>query len=105
RGRSAELEAASQRAYRILRDAVDGASRAGALRSDDLDGVAVTAWATAHGLAVLLVDGVLAAKGVDGEADALADTVLEHLHLGLAAGGGATTRRRRPAPSRARGRG
>jgi AcrR family transcriptional regulator len=72
-------------AFGVLLRVIDEAKRAGALAPGDRQAIALTAWSTVHGLALLLLDGPLAGGDVEGLA--LADDVTRRLMRGLAASG------------------
>jgi AcrR family transcriptional regulator len=55
---NSQLVACADRAYQILIMGVTACQREGYIAPGNLDGCALTAWATVHGLAVLLLDGV-----------------------------------------------
>jgi len=78
-----ELGDASQRAFGVLRRAISDAQADGSVRAGDAETVALAAWSMVHGLAVLLVDGWLDAKGYADEPNRLAEAALTHLYAGL----------------------
>lgn len=53
---------AASKAYAVLEDGIYEGQRAGLIRNEDIDTLTLTAWATVHGLAVLLLDGMVTAK-------------------------------------------
>ena len=59
RERVTAVERAGERSEGPLLDAVAAAQAAGALRAGDPQAIALAAWATAHGVATLIVDGPL----------------------------------------------
>ncbi len=78
-----ELAAASARAFAVLSDVVAAAQDDGGVRAAPVEDVALAAWSLVHGLATLVVDDQLRAKGYKAKAPALAVTVLDQLYLGL----------------------
>jgi AcrR family transcriptional regulator len=77
-------EDADADAYGVLLEAIDEARVAGKLAAGSRERIALTAWSTVHGLALLLLDGPLADKSRD-DALALAEDVVKRLLRGLAA--------------------
>ena len=68
--------------FGLLLDVLDRAVALGVMPADRRPGAEVAAWASVHGLAVLLLDGPL--RSVPGEArEALIETVLETVRGGL----------------------
>jgi AcrR family transcriptional regulator len=78
-----ELESASAEAFEQLRAHVRRAIAAGTVRDDDVDTLSLTAWATVHGIATLIIDGQLARKGYGQDGEDLAVLVTQTLYLGL----------------------
>ena len=69
-----DLKVAADRAFGLLRDSIEACQQVGAVRSDDVNRLAMIAWSLVHGLAALLIDGQLASVGVEGgEAQELAE--------------------------------
>lgn len=58
----AAVEQAATKAYEVLKDSIREGQRARLIREEDIDTLALTAWATVHGLAVLLLGGMVTAK-------------------------------------------
>jgi AcrR family transcriptional regulator len=56
------IDQAGSAAYRVLLDAIMGCQQAGVVVAGDPLPLALTAWATVHGLAQLLLDGVVGAE-------------------------------------------
>lgn len=82
----AEKSAAAQGGYEVLRDVITGGQRDGVLVAGDPEALVLTVWATAHGLAVLLGDGVYGEHPHGGtEADTLTALVFTTLIAGLRA--------------------
>jgi AcrR family transcriptional regulator len=79
-----ELEIASAAAFEILRSGITAVVSAGFVVSDANDRLALTLWSAVHGLATLLLDGQLAAKGYQDDPDGRIDDVLDTLFAGLA---------------------
>jgi AcrR family transcriptional regulator len=82
-GRHPDLLATSEAAFDQLRGGVARAIAAGAMRDADVDTIALTAWATVHGISTLLIDGLLAGKGYQGSGEEMAELVTGTLYLGL----------------------
>ena len=85
-GCSAEIQVAAHAAYDVVLDAIKGGQEAGPVVSGDPETLALTVWAMAHGLAVLLRDGAYDqhARGAV-EVDDLAALVFAPLIAGLGA--------------------
>lgn len=85
-GGSAEIKAAAHAAYAVVLDAIKRGQNDGLVVRGDPKTLALTVWATAHGLAVLLRDGAydLHAQGAV-EVDDLAALVFAPLIAGLSA--------------------
>ncbi len=85
-GCSAEIKAAAHAAYDVVLDAIKRGQDDGLVVSGDPKTLALTVWATAHGLAVLLRDGAYD-QPVQGavEVDDLAALVFAPLIAGLSA--------------------
>ena len=79
------LSAAYAEAFGVLLGAVEDCQKAGIVRSGDARTLALTAWATVHGLAWLVVDGQLAIARVPGEVSAVARATVRVLFKGLGA--------------------
>jgi AcrR family transcriptional regulator len=92
------LSAAYEAAFGVVLGAVEECQRAGIVRGGDARKLALTAWATVHGLASLVVDGQLAIARVPGDASEVARVAVRVLFKGLSAG---VSRGLRP-PSRTR---
>jgi AcrR family transcriptional regulator len=83
----AMLAACASRAYQVLIDSVAACQATGFMPPGDLEARALTAWATVHGLAVLLVDGVPTAMihvADDGGVERVTALVTHSLMHGLA---------------------
>jgi len=82
-----EVEAAGERSYLPLLRALEEARASGTVTvAVGLEEQALAAWATVHGLAMLLIDGPLRVQEIgDREADRLTRKVLDTLIGGLAA--------------------
>ena len=76
------VQEAAEAAFQQLLGAVRDAQTAGGLREGDPHEFAISAWASTHGLATLVVDGPLGTK--EGEAEDLAQMLTRDLYLGLA---------------------
>ena len=75
---------AASKAYKVLEDGIHEGQRAGLIRNENIDTLALTAWATVHGLAVLLLDGMVTAKVTHQyEPDLLTHRVTQVLLQGL----------------------
>jgi AcrR family transcriptional regulator len=81
------IDQAGRAAYQVLLDAIMACQKAGEVVPGDPLALALTAWATVHGLAQLLLDGVVGAEilpqGVQPDATHLAHIVSEVLVQGL----------------------
>jgi AcrR family transcriptional regulator len=78
-----DLRAASAAAFGHLTKAVERAMNAGAVRKADVSTLAITAWATVHGISILFIDGLLTNK-VHATPDLqIIDEVLTSMYLGL----------------------
>ena len=77
------LSAAYTEAFDVLLGAVEDGQKAGIVRGGDARKLALTAWATVHGLAWLVVDGQLAIARVPGEAGDVARATVRVLFKGL----------------------
>ncbi len=81
------IDRAGMEAYQPLLDAIVACQQAGILAPGDPLPLALTAWATVHGLAQLLVDGVVSAEilppATPGDAPVLARIVVDRLAEGL----------------------
>lgn len=74
----------AQGAYEVLREVITGGQQDGVLAADDPESLVLAFWAAAHGLAVLLGDGVYGEHPPGAaEADALAAKVSATLIAGL----------------------
>jgi hypothetical protein len=83
-GRHPDLRAASEAAFDQLRGSVERAIAAGAMRDAEVGTIALTAWATVHGISTLLIDGLLAGKGGGaGSDEEIAELVTRTMYLGL----------------------
>jgi AcrR family transcriptional regulator len=80
-----ELMAASAMAFDALRSGIRDAITSGGVRDADLGEVALLTWSTVHGLSLLLIDDQVRPKGYDQPHEALIDSVLTGLFLGLRA--------------------
>jgi AcrR family transcriptional regulator len=78
------LAAAYERTFGILLDAIRACQKEEVVRGGDVRRLALTAWATVHGLATLLVEDQLEAAGFDAGAP-LAPAVVRALFRGLRA--------------------
>jgi AcrR family transcriptional regulator len=78
-----ELGAAALGVFGLLRDGIARLQQGGALGPGDPGRMAITAWATLHGLAMLVLDGQTAATGQS--ADALVDAATGLLLAGMGA--------------------
>jgi hypothetical protein len=92
----------AQEGFGLLVGEIVDAQRAGVLPGEDPRGPALAAWSAIHGLALLLVDGLLARQGLAGpgrRVEALAREVIASLLDGLRHRPGKRVRpvRRRPA--------
>ena len=58
-GQPSAVSQAALEAYRVLRDGVQACQEAGLVAAGDPEPWALTAWSSVHGLAVLLMDGLL----------------------------------------------
>jgi len=76
-----ELEHWSSETFQVLLDGIQAAQAAGHVRRGEPRDLALTCWSAVHGLAVLLVDDQVQAKGFS--TDALAEAVATSLFLGL----------------------
>ena len=80
------LTDAKEAAFGVLLGAVATAQQAGVLRRSDLVDVAITAWATVHGLAQLVIDRALEPRLEGVRAlDEWADTVTRLVLTGIGA--------------------
>jgi len=81
------IDRAGMAAYQVLLDAIMACQQAGMVVLEDPFPLALTAWSTVHGLAQLLLDGVVGAEilpqGVQPDASHLAYIVTEVLARGL----------------------
>ncbi len=77
--------------FGLLRDGIARLQAAGLLRRDDAGRLAISAWATLHGLVMLSLDGQTEVTGVS--VDALTDSAIALLLEGMGATG--TARRGR----------
>ncbi len=76
------LREAAQETFRLLVDAIADCQRAGLVRGEDPEELALSAWSMVHGFSALLIDGQL--TGVQPRtADELAQIVTRDLFLGL----------------------
>lgn len=83
------LHTAADRALATLVDEIAEGQRAGALRRGDPMEMAVVAWSTTHGLAMLWVEGALKmSEDEDMSLEPLAKAATDMLVRGLSAGGG-----------------
>jgi AcrR family transcriptional regulator len=80
--RDPELDAASRRAYAVLVDGLAACQAQGLVREGDLQRHAMTAWATVHGMAALLINGLIPRK--EASVEELARAVTDRLYAGLA---------------------
>ncbi|HEY3821041.1 MAG TPA: TetR/AcrR family transcriptional regulator [Polyangiaceae bacterium] len=78
------LSAAYAEAFGVVLGAVEDAQKANVVRAGNARKLALTAWATVHGLAWLVVDGQLAIAGVEGEPGEVARAAVRVLFKGLA---------------------
>jgi AcrR family transcriptional regulator len=76
------LHAASRRAYAVLVDGLEACQRLGLVRDGDLRRFAMTAWATVHGTAALLINGLVPRR--DGGVTEVARAVTDLLYEGFA---------------------
>ena len=81
--RHPELLVASAQAFEVLRAGVSDALTPSPADPEHVADVALTAWATVHGIATLIIDDQLLAKGYAGSSDAIATMVLEGLWVGI----------------------
>ena len=79
-----EVEAAGRATYALIVEALTSLQAEGRLAADDPERAAITAWATAHGLATLMLDGPLY-RNAQSEAgtETLITSSTEHLLSGL----------------------
>ena len=83
-GESSPVSMAAGEAHRVLREAVEACQQAGQIPQGDPDPYALTAWSGVHGLAVLLLDGLLVENCRSREEGTkLAQTLLHTLAEGL----------------------
>jgi AcrR family transcriptional regulator len=83
-GKTGLVGAAATRAYEVLLDTVGQGQRDRSLRAGDRAPLALTAWTAVHGLAVVLLDGLLADKPGSGvPPEALARVVTDLVIGGL----------------------
>ena len=76
---------AGLRAYQVLVDTIAAGQRAGGVRAGNPEDLALAHWSIVHGVASLLVDGLLAGRARErGGPAALARLAAEHVRLGLA---------------------
>jgi AcrR family transcriptional regulator len=89
------IDRAGMAAYQVLLDGIVACQHAGIVAPGDPLPLALTAWATVHGLAQLLLDGVVGAEilpqGVAPDASHLAHIVTETLAQGLVVRQGAVS--------------
>jgi len=79
------LEAAGERTFGLLVQAIAECQAAGQVRGGDPEAFAVAAWSIVHGLAALLIDGRLKDRAPSpAEAERLAHTITDCVMLGLA---------------------
>ena len=77
---------AAEHTFRALLEEIETCQRVGVVRSGSSVDLALTAWATVHGLASLVLDGQLAIEGLRGRsARALIDAVLSVYFVGARA--------------------
>lgn len=81
--RHPELLVASAEAFEVLRAGVSDALISSPADPEHVDRVALTAWATVHGIATLMIDDQLLAKGYAGSSEAIATMVLAELWTGI----------------------
>jgi len=79
------LSAAYEEAFGVVLGAVEECQKAGIVRGGDARKLALTAWATVHGLASLVVDGQLAIARVPGDPSEVARATVRVLFKGLGA--------------------
>jgi AcrR family transcriptional regulator len=79
----AAVEAASNATFSQLLEAIRTAQKAGGLRTDPVEELAITAWSAVHGLAMLMLDGPLEGRTEPGELDRLTEIVTRDLFLGF----------------------
>ncbi|MBA2668400.1 MAG: WHG domain-containing protein [Trueperaceae bacterium] len=78
------VEAAARGSYEVLLASIRASQADGFLESGDPEALALTAWASVHGLAVLLLDGPLQGEvAALGSGMHLADVVTKTLGRGL----------------------
>ena len=77
-GRYPALAGASERAYGVLTGLVEEGLAAGTLREAPAEALTLTAWSTVHGLAALMIDGLVPEPPPD-----LAERILVLLHAGI----------------------
>ena len=58
-GKPSTISVAATEAYNVLRNAIDVCQQQGLIDPGDTDSYALTAWSSVHGLAVLLLDGMI----------------------------------------------
>jgi AcrR family transcriptional regulator len=76
---------AGLRAFGVLADAIAAGQRAGVMRAGDPGELALCHWAAVHGIALLMIDGVVAARvEAAGGPEAMARLVSDQLWAGLA---------------------
>ena len=81
---AATVEQAAAEAYEVLKDVIREGQQVGLIRKEDIDSLALTAWATVHGLAVLLLDGIVTVRATrQYDPDLLAQQVTQVLLQGL----------------------
>jgi AcrR family transcriptional regulator len=71
----------AQEAFGFLVDRVGELVEAGVVPADQAEVVTMLVWSTVHGLATLLLDGPLPARGSDLEAEQAADRVIERMAM------------------------
>ena len=84
KGRHPEVRSAGLRALQVLQAVIAAGQRDGTIRQGETAALALAHWAILHGIASLLVDGLLAERAaVRGGPSGLARLAHEHLRLGL----------------------
>ena len=79
-----EVEAAGRATYALIVEALASLQAKGRLAADDPERAAITAWATAHGLATLMLDGPLYRNAQsEAQCEALIASSVKHLLTGL----------------------
>ncbi|HEX4511783.1 MAG TPA: TetR-like C-terminal domain-containing protein, partial [Burkholderiaceae bacterium] len=78
------LQEAGEEAYRVLRDLIAEGIEHGRLRAEDPDQLALGAWATVHGLSMLIIEGQVAGvRAHPARRRALTDVVVRLIESGI----------------------